>query len=419
MKNSEQPLRPRKFVYRPTSNKGIRLVWEWCPKKMDYTQRRGGKKYLATVYYSEKTFSESFESIEQAKNWRIIHKHKLESGNYSSGEIFGIVFEKFIQQKISEGLQVTTLESYRQLSKHFEFFRHQNVQDLRSKNIDDWIRHLKSPVYLRSARLRSSRFSFTHELSLLRGVFSYYGEYCDEAFVNPVKKRHFRDAIINHAKVQAGREERKTKFIPEQQIDEFISSLKALATEKPQKLIYLTAALVQLRSGMRIGEVCALEWSDINWTTGNLVIHKTVQWQKTKDRPSQISMRTKNGRNRPMRLIPEVLQALKDLQEFLKRTSGLIFSEDGKEIVSYRSVQHHYDSALKLSGLKFRSTHILRHTFATQFLNSTGNKLALTAVLGHSDPRQTDRYGKITESTVHDGLDDFGARLIKPKPEET
>ena len=82
------------------------------------------------------------------------------------------------------------------------------------------------------------------------------------------------------------------------------------------------------------------------------------------------------------------------------RSKGLVFSEDGLNPAPYRVIQHYYDKAFLSAGLKWRSTHILRHTFATDFLEKTGNKLALQGLLGHSSSRQTDHYAKITDSVI-------------------
>jgi hypothetical protein len=77
----------------------------------------------------------------------------------------------------------------------------------------------------------------------------------------------------------------------------------------------------------------------------------------------------------------------------------------------YRGIQRHYDKAFIRAGLKWRSTHILRHTFATDFLEKTGNKLALQGQLGHSSSRQTDHYAKITDSIIKAGVKAYNQQI--------
>ena len=93
------------------------------------------------------------------------------------------------------------------------------------------------------------------------------------------------------------------------------------------------------------------------------------------------------------------------------RSKGLVFSEDGLNPAPYRVIQHYYDKAFLSAGLKWRSTHILRHTFATDFLEKTGNKLALQGLLGHSSSRQTDHYAKITDSVIKAGVRAYDQKL--------
>ena len=66
----------------------------------------------------------------------------------------------------------------------------------------------------------------------------------------------------------------------------------------------------------------------------------------------------------------------------------------------YRNVQYHYDSVFRRLHLKWRSTHILRHSYATDFLEKTGRKDALQGQLGHSSSKQTDHYAKITKNSI-------------------
>ncbi len=91
--------------------------------------------------------------------------------------------------------------------------------------------------------------------------------------------------------------------------------------------------------------------------------------------------------------------ALKEMLSALKMRSdgkGLVFSEDGINPFSYRSIQHYYNRAFKEAGVKRTSTHILRHTFSTDYLTATKDHLSLSRILGHASTRQTEHYAKIT-----------------------
>jgi hypothetical protein len=54
--------------------------------------------------------------------------------------------------------------------------------------------------------------------------------------------------------------------------------------------------------------------------------------------------------------------------------------------------------------MKWTSTHIMRHSFATDFLQSTRDQYALQGQLGHKSSRQIEHYAKIIEGGVREGI---------------
>lgn len=100
------------------------------------------------------------------------------------------------------------------------------------------------------------------------------------------------------------------------------------------------------------------------------------------------------------------------------RITGFIFSEDGNKLATYRCIQHHYEYAFKAAQVDFRSTHILRHSFATHFLEATLNHNALKAMLGHTTVKMTEKYGKPTDRMMLNGMEDFETKLRQAQPEK-
>jgi integrase len=203
------------------------------------------------------------------------------------------------------------------------------------------------------------------------------------------------------------------KFITTTDIEKVIDVFKNYSIIKPQYHFYFVGCLLQLRTGLRIGETYALNWQDIDWQNGYLLVQKTVQWQRTNKRPSQIGDVPKNCKNRTVILLPEVLDALKSLQKSQSRITGLIFSSDGIAIPSYSSIQHRYERVMKKAGVDFKSTHIMRHSFATHFLEATKDQEALQGLLGHSSSKMTSKYAKITDKTKFEGMALFQKAIQK------
>lgn len=402
----------KKTIYRPTTNPGVRSIWDWNESRQSYVQRKQGRRYQAYLEKDGKTYSGSFRSVEEAIEWRQRIRFDLEKSPVRQFMNFKELLKQFFEFK--EGrVQVSTLESYRGLSRHFEWFGVRMVEDINSHTIDDWLTFLKTPAY-RSA-LRSVRVSFAHEVSLLRIVFSYYKEYFNESYENPVRKRHNVDCVLDLKKKKEKEARRRNHFLPPEDIDKFLRIFQAQAAAKPKRQLYATMALIQGRTGLRIGEVVALDWRNIDWSTGFLDVTKTVQWMRSKDRRTCISGIPKNGRFRRVKFSEEVLQSLRLLREQQERRDGLIFSHDGKTLLPYRSIQHHYNGAFREAGLEWQSTHILRHSFATHFLQVTHNALALKEILGHSELRMTERYGKVTEEVTRAATEQFERAIVQGK----
>ncbi len=406
-------LQSRKTIYRATNEAGVRSIWNWSDKLQDYVQRKSGNKFQANIEKNGRSFSESFGTIQEAVKWRIRLKIDFDRAPDVRPMTFRNVFNDFYEHKKST-LRVSTLESYKSLTKHFEMFWEVDVQDINSKIIDEWLRLVKSEEYRLKHKVKSVRLSYLHEVDLLSLVFKYYKEYFNERFENPVRERHRKDAIIDRAKYEQKKAKEKIKYIASEDIEKLLVTFSELAKQKPAKKIYFASCLTQLRTGMRIGEIFALSWQDIDWSSGILEINKTVQWMRTNVRPSTISMVPKNGRNRTVVLLPEVLQELRKLQKQQARITGLIFSDDGIKIPSYSCVQHQYERAMRHANVNHKSTHIMRHSFATHFMETTKDPIALKGILGHSTMKMTDKYAKVTDRTIFEGMTKFKNAIEKP-----
>ena len=152
------------------------------------------------------------------------------------------------------------------------------------------------------------------------------------------------------------------------------------------------------------GELCALEWQDVNLQAGTAYIRRSVFWSRRKGSKTKIIEQTKNGENRKVYLTNEVAHRLRKWSLKSGRSKGLVFSHNGRVPLKYRQVQYRYDKASKKIGSKWTGTHIARHSFATDFLAKTKNPKALQSILGHKTSQQTDHYAKITEELTREGV---------------
>ena len=144
-----------------------------------------------------------------------------------------------------------------------------------------------------------------------------------------------------------------------------------------------------LSTGIRIGELCALQCEDIDFENGILIIRKTLQRVKNDD--TSFSSKTKIIISSPktknsLRKIPLPERLIKKLREFLssKKEKDFIFSFDGKKPLDVRTVQKKFACILKKCGIRRVKFHILRHTMASKCASSNFDIKGLSEILGHS-----------------------------------
>lgn len=147
--------------------------------------------------------------------------------------------------------------------------------------------------------------------------------------------------------------------------------------------------LLCLYTGIRLGEACAVRWSDINWEESTLRVRKTVVRlprqsgdSEAKTRLTITNPKTKNA-DRIVPLPAWLAEELKILAEE-QESDAYILTGESSRFMDPRTYQYRFKSLLKRLGFKDAKFHILRHTFATMCLRAGVDIKTLSEVLGHS-----------------------------------
>ncbi len=143
-----------------------------------------------------------------------------------------------------------------------------------------------------------------------------------------------------------------------------------------------------LSSGIRIGELCALTWEDLDTDTGIISIKRTIQRIYTIEeglRKTELILDTPKTKN-SIREIPmsrDLLKILKPIKKVVNN-SFFILTNDVKptEPRTYRSYYKNLMNDLDMPELKF---HGLRHSFATRCIESKCDYKTVSVLLGHSN----------------------------------
>lgn len=143
-----------------------------------------------------------------------------------------------------------------------------------------------------------------------------------------------------------------------------------------------------LMTGMRIGEICALKWSDIDAEYGIFSIRRTIERiyiiENNERRTELLIGPPKTASSaRDIPISRQLLRILKPLKRIACDEN--FFLTNSPIPIEPRSYRGYYSRLLKKLGIRKVKFHGLRHSFATRCIESGCDCKTLSAILGHSD----------------------------------
>lgn len=149
--------------------------------------------------------------------------------------------------------------------------------------------------------------------------------------------------------------------------------------------------LLTMYSGLRIGELCALTWSDIDFKNGVIRVSKALQRVPDKSGKGRTALIVTSPKSKTsVRDIPVPAFILDILKQ--NERSGYILSGTNKP-VEPRTMQNRFKAVLKDCGVRSANFHLIRHTYATVCIESGFDAKTVSELLGHSNVNITlNRY---------------------------
>ena len=169
------------------------------------------------------------------------------------------------------------------------------------------------------------------------------------------------------------------------------------------------AILLDLSTGLRIGEQCGLKWQDINFNKMTFQVRRTLQriktskeQQKKEDTPKTQVLEGRVKTDHGYREIPIQEKVFAELLEYQSRQNqekndagaayidnDYVFASELGGPVEPSTMRDMFNRLLKTSHIEHANFHALRHTFATRAIESGVPIKAVSDILGHATVQLT------------------------------
>ena len=180
--------------------------------------------------------------------------------------------------------------------------------------------------------------------------------------------------------VERARETARDRILSPAELQALATALDAMDAKRPRQA---GAIRVAAYTGLRISEVLAIRWDDIEPETGRLTIRES-----------------KTGRR--MAFLPSV--AL-DAITALPRTGVDVFP------ISYAQTRAAFQQALTAAGIEHATLHDLRRTLATRAAMAGNGTPVIAGMLGHASTRMSERYVRLAAATVNESAEAVGSEI--------
>jgi len=258
-------------------------------------------------------------------------------------------------------------------------------------------------------------------------IQKYYNEllengksYSQIASVHKLLSKFFRYAESEGYVIRNPMKGLKVPSENEDDIKEDVSSIETLTEDEINKLINSLGhvklryiVMFALLTGARLGEILALEKSDIS---NDIVrINKSVRNVRVYDNKNEYHYETKvtkpktDNSNREVPLPKVLVKELSKLDILVKeeklklgpayKDNNLLFPSATGTYMDAKNVRTSWKRALKAAGIPYIKFHALRHTYATTLLRKGASLLTVSRLLGHSSIKTTEIYAHVLDDT--------------------
>ncbi|WP_160693394.1 site-specific integrase [Clostridium sp. C2-6-12] len=308
---------------------------------------------------------------------KMLQELKAKINLNSDSEYQNLIFKNFItihKEHMKLNLETNTLVGYETALKHFKDIEDMDITTIKSIHIQKCVDLMVSKG-LKSITIKT----YLQKLSAFfkAAIYQY-----NLILINPVN--------YNNIKFKTDKNVTTKRVLNSQEEEELLSKIK----NKKYHLISIIAA----KCGLRLGEILALTWTDIDFDNRKISINK--QWKQIDKKIFDFgSVKSKNSN----RIVPIPKSVLENLKIYKKnsilRIDGRIFTY--KNTISTGSNLHR--EYVKL-GFDI-SIHELRHTYATNLIANGVDFKTAAKFLGHDVEMTMSIYSHVNDEMLKRATD--------------
>lgn len=272
-------------------------------------------------------------------------------------------FLKFL--RLERNYSQKTIDNYRADLEQFELFFRKLEADLSWKDVDadiirDWIEQMMDKG--------NAPASVNRRLSALRSYYRY------------ALKRGLVETDPTYNIQGPKRKKALPQFLKETEMDRLIDP--KMWTDTYKDVLARTIIITFYSTGVRVSELVGLDMKDLNFVTHELKV---------------------TGKRNKQRIIPFCEELETTLTAYLQKRDSevgacdaLFVTEKGERVTTSQVRTMVKANLAKVSTLKKKSPHVLRHTFATAMLNNKAGLGSVKKLLGHENIATTEIYTHVT-----------------------
>ncbi|MBQ2738551.1 MAG: tyrosine-type recombinase/integrase [Clostridia bacterium] len=270
-------------------------------------------------------------------------------------------FRLFLDDQYIKGNSLHTITDYtNKLRPFLKQFGERELAELRSHNLNEYARHLRE-THSNSVTIQSYVRALRAFLNWL-----YLGDYVEADFCRKFRLPKARKPLIN--------------ILTDTEIERVFA-----VYGEDSNVIHLRNRVIlslMLDAGLRLNEVVTAQITDLHLPEGYLIV---------------------TGKGSKQRAVSFGVTTLAHLKVYLEAASpsqALLQNADGKPLTS-STLKNMFRKLKKKSGVSRLHPHLLRHTFATRYLENGGTIYNLKELLGHTTLKQTQQYLHLSRNLRH------------------